>query len=75
MENITLIEAKKHLRAWLDADLAIASAQAYKIDGRTVTRANVAEVKERINYWTGIVRSLEGGGRGAQAFGVIPRDL
>jgi hypothetical protein len=55
MDSIT---AKKHLQAWLDADLALATSKHYQIGDRQLTRANAAEVKERINYWQRVVNSL-----------------
>ncbi|MDT2270063.1 DUF6148 family protein [Paenibacillus larvae] len=37
----TLQEAQTHLKAWLEAEMAVASAQSYTIAGRSLTRANL----------------------------------
>ena len=44
-QNGQLYEAKEHLQAWLDADLALATGKEYTIGNRRLTRANVQEVK------------------------------
>lgn len=72
----TLKEAKQHLAAWLEADAALATSQSYRIGTRNITRANAAEVKERIAFWRKEVARLESGRRGgARVMRVVPRDL
>lgn len=56
---ITLERAKTHLEAWLDAELAISTAQAYSMGSRTLTRANLPEVRKQIDYWRNQVSQLE----------------
>lgn len=51
---VTLTVIQQHLSAWLAASLAIAESQSYSINGRTLTRANAAEVQNQINYWQGL---------------------
>ena len=51
MAEWTIYEAKEHLQAWLEADLALATGKEYTIGNRRLTRANVQEVKDRINFW------------------------
>jgi len=58
MSTITLSEAQTQLTAWLDASKAIATGQEYWISGRRMKRADAAEVRKQINYWSGIVTSL-----------------
>lgn len=71
-----IVEAKKHLDAWLKADLAVSTGKEYKLNGQSLTRADVPQIKERIQFWKREVELLEGGQRrGARAFSVIPRDL
>ena len=48
MAEWTIYEAKEHLQAWLEADLALATGKEYTIGNRRLTRANVQEVKDRI---------------------------
>ena len=61
MSTITLAEARENRSAWLAASLALAKSQAYTIHGRSLTRANAAEVREMVNYWSRIVSNLERG--------------
>lgn len=74
MADWTIYEAKEHLQAWLDADLALATGKEYRIGSRSLTRANVQEVKERINFWRNEVAHLENRPR-RRAYRVIPRDV
>ena len=65
MAGITLETAKRHLDAWLEAELA-------------VTNANLTEIRKSIEYWQGKVTTLEnaakyGGRNRAKRF--VPRDL
>ncbi|TDL50964.1 hypothetical protein E2R60_20685 [Paenibacillus dendritiformis] len=43
--------AQQHLNAWLAAELAISSAQSYKIGTRSLTRADLKDVMKQIQYW------------------------
>lgn len=74
MAEWTIYEAKDHLQAWLEADLALATGKEYRIGSRKLTRANVAEVKERINFWRNEVARMERKPR-RRAYRVIPRDI
>ncbi|ORE94111.1 hypothetical protein ATO13_08556 [Stappia sp. 22II-S9-Z10] len=62
MTGITLDIAAQRLAAWLEADAAVAQNQSYTIttaDGsRSLTRANVAEIRRQIDYWQGHVTRL-----------------
>lgn len=70
--------AEKHLEAWLEAELAVTSSQSYTIGSRSLTRANLSEIRKMIEYWTREVDRLENlmssGGRNRMYQGV-PRDL
>lgn len=75
---ITLDRAKLHLEAWLDAELAVSQGQAYTIGSRSLTRANLAEIRKQIEYWKKQVDELEvmsKGGRIRRGKRFIPRDL
>lgn len=78
MAGITLETAKKHLDAWLEAEMAVTSAQSYTIGSRTMTKANLGEIQKAIEYWQGKVNALENaakyGGRN-RVRRVVPRDL
>jgi hypothetical protein len=58
MAGITLAQAEAQLAAWLAASTAVASNQAYTIAGRSLTRANAAEIREQVDYWDQKVKSL-----------------
>ena len=59
MAGITLETAKRHLDAWLEAELAVTNAQSYTIGSRTMTKANLTEIRKSIEYWQGKVTALE----------------
>lgn len=50
MAGITLETAKRHLDAWLEAELAVTNAQSYTIGSRTMTKANLTEIRKSIEY-------------------------
>ena len=62
MAGITLAQADAKLTLWMDAEDKIATGQAYTIAGRSLTRADLEEVGNRITYWNGWVKSLTRGG-------------
>jgi hypothetical protein len=70
--------ARKHLEAWLEAELEVTTHQSYTIGSRSLTKANLSEIRKQIEYWTNEVERLENieerGGRN-RVFRVIPRDL
>lgn len=72
---ISLDEARTHLNTWLQAELAVASGQEYTIEGRSLTRASLNQIAERIRYWRAEVERLEFAGRGMRVMRVVPRDL
>jgi hypothetical protein len=59
MAGITLEIAEKHLQTWLEAEEAVSTGQGYTIGSRTLTRANLTEIGNRIKYWDNIVKNLE----------------
>lgn len=78
MAGITLKIAKKHLNAWLEAELEVTLNQSYTIGSRSLTRADLSEIREQIAFWDGKVSALENlekrGGRN-RIIRVVPRDL
>lgn len=78
MAGITLETAKKHLDAWLEAEMTVTTGQSYTIGSRTLTRANLTEIRNAIDYWNGKVNQMENvertGGRN-RVRRVVPRDL
>lgn len=72
----TLEEAKQNLQAWLEAERAVATGQSYRIGTRSLTRANLREIKERISFWRSeIDRLCSGRGAGVRVMRIVPRDL
>lgn len=78
MAGITLTIAKKHLNAWLTAELEVTTHQSYTIGSRSLTKADLADIREQIKYWDDKVSELENiekrGGRN-RVFRAVPRDL
>jgi hypothetical protein len=74
MAGITLERAKKHLEMWLEAESEIALSQSYRIGTRMLTRADLRQVREQIQYWQNQVNQLIRGGRN-KVYRAVPRDL
>lgn len=72
----TLQEAKTSLALWLEAEAAVATGQSYKIGTRSLTRADLSQIADRIKFWRNEVERLECGRKpGARVFRGVPRDL
>ena len=68
---------EKHLDAWLQAELAITNGQSYDIGSRKLTRANLTEIRNTIEYWSGKLaeaKNLETNRGRGKVRRVIPRD-
>lgn len=69
---------EKKLETWLAAEESIATGQSYQIGTRMLTRANLKEVREEMEYWSGKLAEIEAeektGGRN-QLFRFMPRDV
>ncbi|MBE6901409.1 MAG: hypothetical protein E7478_02950 [Ruminococcaceae bacterium] len=78
MAGITYEKAVQHLEMWLGAEEACATGQSYTIGTRSLTRANLGEIRSQIEYWNGWVTKLKrkenGGGRN-RIYRVVPRDF
>lgn len=78
MAGVTLEIAKKHLDAWLTAELEVTTHQSYTIGSRSLTKANLSEIRKQIQFWENEVARLENiGKRGGRnrVFRAVPRDL
>ena len=77
-ESVALKTSRKHLNAWLEAELEVTTHQSYTIGTRSLTKADLAEIGKRIEYWQNEVARLENlekrGGRN-RIFRAVPRDL
>ncbi len=62
MPAITLADAEAKLALWLAAEESLATSQSYTIDvdgsSRTLTRADLKEVGNRITYWNNWILRL-----------------
>ncbi len=78
MAGITIEIAKEHLNIWLEAERIVATGQSYTIGSRTLTRANLNEIRKTIDYWENKVSAIEksnkNNGRN-RILRVVPRDL
>jgi hypothetical protein len=72
---ITLEKANEMLDAWLNAEMAITTGQSYSIGSRSLTRANLGEVRKSVDYWEKKVALLSGKASKRRVIGVVPRDL
>ncbi len=72
--GITLDTAQDHLEAWMEAEMMVTTHQSYQLGSRTLTRADLGEIRKTIDYWDAKVKSLSGTG-GGRARRVILRDL
>lgn len=58
MAGITLQQAETQLAAYLAAETAVLSGQAYTIGGRSLTRANLVDIRAGIDAWDSRVKQL-----------------
>lgn len=75
-EQLTI--AKSRLAAYYDAEMAVLSGQAYTIGTRSLTRANLAEIRKAISELEKQVeelKSLDVGKGRRKAYRITPRDL
>lgn len=78
MAAYSIETAKIHLNSWLTAELEVTTHQSYTIGSRSMTKADLKEIGERIKYWKGEVARLENISRRkgrSRIFHAIPRDL
>lgn len=66
MAGITLSQAQAQLSAYLAAEIAVLSGQAYEIAGRRMTRADLEAIQKGIAIWNDRVSHLstKAAGRG-----------
>ena len=70
--------ARHHLNAWLEAELELTTHQSYKIGSRSLTKADLGQIRKQIEFWQNQVAKLENaekrGGRN-RVIRAVPRDL
>lgn len=72
MSGITLATAQARLDLYLAAEASVLAGQRYEIDGRSLTRANLAEVQSGINIWNQRVQRLSRRSAGGSV-AIVPR--
>lgn len=74
--GITKDIAEQKLKLWLDAENAVALSQSYTIEGRSLTRANLSEIRQMIEYWGNIVDKFDtDNASGIRIQRIIPKDF
>lgn len=62
MAGITLAEAEAGLAEWQAALSACTANQSYTIGDRTLTRANLKDIRDTVDWWDKKVKELDRGG-------------
>ena len=62
MAGITQEQADAQLASYLAAESAVLAGQSYELNGRKLTRANLAEIQSGIAIWDRRAKSLSRGG-------------
>lgn len=73
-----MLRARERLNAYYEAELKVLAGQSYRMGNRTMTRANLSEIRQAIESLENLVAELESQavGRGRRkVFGIIPRDI
>ena len=69
---------QRKLETWLAAEEAVATGQSYQIGNRMLTRADLKQIREQMEYWAGKLTQAEAeeksGGRN-RAYRAVIRDL
>jgi hypothetical protein len=58
MAGITLTQAETQLASYISAETKVLQGQAYEISGRRLTRANLAEIRDGMDFWDRKVKEL-----------------
>jgi hypothetical protein len=58
MSGIDLTTAETHLQTWLAAEQAVALGQSVSHGTRSLTRANLAEIRDSIRFWQRQIHEL-----------------
>ena len=69
---------RRKLETWMEAEECIATGQSYQIGSRMLTRADLKQVREEMEYWAGKLAEAEAedkhGGRN-RAYRAVARDV
>lgn len=56
---ITREVAVEHLNTWLEAEEVVATGQSYSIGSRNLTRADLSDIRQEIEYWNDKVSEID----------------
>ncbi|MCL2636950.1 MAG: DUF6148 family protein [Oscillospiraceae bacterium] len=73
MQGITLDIAIENLNIWLEASREVAISQSYRIGSRSLTRADLGEIRKQIQYWNAQISQLSRRGRN-RVYRVVVKD-
>ena len=73
--SITLQIAQQRLTQYLDAEAAVLGGQEYRIADRSLKRADLAEIRKGIDYWSDKVENLNIGSGSVSRRCIVPRPL
>ncbi len=63
MAGITAAQAQAKLDGWMAAEDAVMGGQSYSMGSRQLTRADLGQIRESIQYWESkVIRLSQGGG-------------
>ena len=69
---------RRKVDTWLEAEECVATGQSYQIGTRTLTRADLKQIREELEYWAGKLAKAEAaeahGGRN-RVWRFVPRDV
>ena len=71
---IDLATAQARLTLWLEAEERVSRAQSYTIGNKTLTRADLADIRAQIDYWKREVATIEAGGCSTRCMSFVPVD-
>jgi hypothetical protein len=66
--------AQRQLELWIEASEQVTTHQSYQLGSRTLTLADLGEIRKMIDYWDTKVASTSRQGRN-RVRRVVPRDL
>lgn len=72
MAGITLAQAEAKLTLWMSAEDKVAAGQEYAIGARRLKRADLAEVRQQVQFWDAKVKELSRGTTGMRVRGGTP---
>lgn len=76
MAGITLETAQQQLEIWIKAEQKVARGQSYQIGNRSLTRADLGQIADRIEYWSNKVTELSKKKLGRNRMGCfVPHDF